>query len=87
MFISFLGGDASTTSLASSQSAESAEIYVNSYDYLSDDKNLSTHDKVYVANGREGFRRGRIDYNSLGVLRTKPGLFLLISGLYSSIFY
>ncbi|PKY51099.1 adenosine deaminase/editase [Rhizophagus irregularis] len=73
-------GDASTTSLASIQPAE---LHVNSYDHLSsqdsqsedreDGKNLNTYDKVYVAKGKEGFRRGRLDYNSLGVLRTKPG--------------
>lgn len=80
-----LGGDASTASLASSQSAE---LHVNSYDHLSnqdsqsedreDGRNLNTYDKVYVAKGKEGFRRGRIDYNSLGVLRTKPGFFLIL---------
>ncbi|GBC06088.1 hypothetical protein RclHR1_06610011 [Rhizophagus clarus] len=73
-------GDASTTSLASSQSAE---IHINSYGHLSnqdsqnedheDGGNLNTCDKVCVVKGKEGFRRGRIDYNSLGVLRTKPG--------------
>ncbi|CAG8707146.1 10567_t:CDS:2, partial [Funneliformis caledonium] len=76
-------GDASTTSLASNQSLEDAELYMNSYNHLSQpipqnydreiNKNLNTHDKVYVAKGREGFRKGRIDYDSLGVLRTKPG--------------
>ncbi|RIA92541.1 adenosine deaminase/editase [Glomus cerebriforme] len=72
-------GDASTTSLASNQSDG---LYMNSYDHLSrqiddreNDRNLNICDKVYVANGKKGFRRGRIDYNSLGVLRTKPGRF------------
>ncbi|CAI2201086.1 15072_t:CDS:2, partial [Funneliformis geosporum] len=73
-------GDASTISLASNQSLEDVELYMNSYNHLSQqisqnydrevNKNLNMHDKIYVAKGREGFR---IDYDSLGVLRTKPG--------------
>jgi hypothetical protein len=38
-----------------------------------DDDNDQADQMIQVKFGKDGFRRGRIDYNSTGVLRTKPG--------------
>ncbi|RHZ47265.1 hypothetical protein Glove_586g32 [Diversispora epigaea] len=77
-------GDASISNLALQQSPEDAEIYMNSYSesyesHQNIDCNNNNIDKttnkfkIEVVKIKDGFRKGRIDYNSYGVLRTKPG--------------
>ncbi|CAG8821367.1 16399_t:CDS:2, partial [Racocetra persica] len=76
-------GDASVTSTALNQSPKEAELYINSYSSNIDSQNCDTvredqisddsNSKVKVFKMKDGFRRGRIDYESFGVLRTKPG--------------
>ncbi|CAG8606159.1 5222_t:CDS:2 [Dentiscutata heterogama] len=75
-------GDASTTSIALNQSPEDAELYINSYNINIDSQNYDImkrnqtsecNDKIEVSKMKDGFRRGRVDYGSFGVLRTKPG--------------
>ncbi|CAG8603159.1 2044_t:CDS:10 [Acaulospora morrowiae] len=72
-------GDASTKSLALHQSPEEAELYASSYSDLRDssheinrEKEKLNENEIMVLKGKDGFRRGRIDYDSYGVLRTKP---------------
>ncbi|CAG8542242.1 adenosine deaminase/editase [Gigaspora rosea] len=73
-------GDASMTSIALNQSPEDAKLYINSYNNNIDSQNydIMTRNKtsdcnIEVSKMKDGFRRGRIDYGSFGVLRTKPG--------------
>ncbi|KAF0516449.1 adenosine deaminase/editase [Gigaspora margarita] len=73
-------GDASMTSTALNQSPEDAKLYINSYNNNIDSQNYDimtrnqTSDcNIEVSKMKDGFRRGRIDYGSFGVLRTKPG--------------
>ncbi|CAG8444980.1 4655_t:CDS:10 [Scutellospora calospora] len=67
-------GDASVTSTTLNQPPEEAELYNNSYNRNIDSQNQIFNDcEVKVYNMKDGFRRGRIDYESFGVLRTKPG--------------
>ncbi|CAG8715044.1 2795_t:CDS:2, partial [Racocetra fulgida] len=67
---------------ALNQSPKDAELYINSYSSNIDSQNCDTvrgdqisddsNSKVKVFKMKDGFRRGRIDYESFGVLRTKP---------------
>ncbi|CAG8504322.1 7537_t:CDS:10 [Paraglomus occultum] len=74
------GGDASTLSLAQIQSSDDAELYKTAYIDVKQNRYLVDNDpgahyagsSIRVVNS-DGFRRGRIDYESVGVLRTKPG--------------
>ena len=77
------GGDASTLGLAQIQSPDDAELYKTAYLDVKQSRYLVDNDpgahyqtaagsSVRVVNS-DGFRRGRSDYEAVGVLRTKPG--------------
>ncbi|KAF9291603.1 hypothetical protein BGZ68_003219 [Mortierella alpina] len=70
-------GDATTASLALTQTEESKGAFFNGRQTRLDTGfDANTKDNVTDEHGCYsvlGFRRGRIDYDSVGVLRTKPG--------------
>lgn len=71
-----LGGDASMTALAAQQTSESFEQFQSGsnkrkrmVEYLTENMYINKKQKISA----QQFRRGRFEYDQLGILRTKPG--------------
>ncbi|CEI93065.1 hypothetical protein RMCBS344292_07309 [Rhizopus microsporus] len=69
-------GDASMTALAAQQTSESFEQFQSGsnkrkrmVEYLTENMYINKKQKISA----QQFRRGRFEYDQLGILRTKPG--------------